>query len=429
MRENFSVKGSLHQWLKISIEALKHIGASRITQDPKYARLMADFPDGTYLLLNMRRKENNRILLEFDASSSNLIGRYKSAAAKIYRANENAERNRQERRFQQEAERRAEQIAAQQQPRTSQTTRTSRPSMSMEVMSHDQQTKPVSNRQMPSKSPSALRNDVESLNEQGFATSIPASSRPQNRPSQSTGTATAVSAQSAQQAAYPSSASQQVASRPSSQDSLAVAEQNELASTPRRTGMRKRRDQEINLSDFDRTEDEKSFTQMYEPDENDFIEQTQYINAVNPDGTPVNPNDKTEVLLHKFRQYGNQMWLIWLMLIVLPPLGLFMLWYFKRMKMPVRIVTSIVIFLYMILIWLSFLGIDTGFNKTAIQGWYDDARKSVTSFFKNATGSSGSTVKPTDRSDTDTTYSSTETYVLAKGDQLFSVELPSVYQG
>lgn len=424
MRENFSVKGSLHQWLKISIEALKHIGASRITQDPKYARLMADFPDGTYLLLNMRRKENNRILLEFDASSSNLIGRYKSAAAKIYRANETAERNRQERRFQQEAERRAEQIN--QQPRTTQTTRTNRPSMSTEVMSHGQQTKPVSNRQMPSKSPSALRNDVESLNEQGFATSIPSSARLQNRPAQN------VSAAASAPVSQPTPVQQATAQRPAAepivaQESQAPAVQTETpSSAPRRSGMRKRRDQEINLADFDRTEDEKSFTQMYEPDENDFIEQTQYINMVNPDGTPVNPNDKTEMLLHKFRQYGNQMWLIWLMLIVLPPLGLFMLWYFKRMKMPVRIVTSVVIFLYMILIWLSFFGIDTGFNKTSIQAWYDDARESITGFFKSATGND-STVKPTDRSDTDTTYSSTETYVLAKGDTLYSVELPSLY--
>lgn len=409
MRENFSVKGSLHQWLKISIEALKHIGASRITQDPRYARLMADFPDGTYLLLNMRRKENGRILLEFDASSSELIGRYKSAAAKIYRASENAERSRQERRFQQEAERRAEQMAAQE-PRTAQTTRTNRPSMATEIMSGGQNTKPVSTRQMPSKSPSALRNDVESVSEAGLISSLPAAKAPQSRPS------VQLSAES------PAKAAVQAAPQPV-QAAYAAAQPESAPAPARRAGIRKRRDEEVDLSSFRRDEDEKSFTQMYEPDENDFIEQTQYIKTLNPDGSPVNPNDKTQVLLHKFRQYGNQMWLIWLMLIVLPPLGLFMLWYFRRLKMPARIATSLAVFLYMILIWLSFLGIDTGFNRTAIQGWYNDARESISRFFRSATGSD-STVKPTDRSDTDTTYSSTETYVLERGEQRFFVELP-----
>ena len=85
MRENFSVQGTIPQWLRISQEAFRNIGASEIVQDPKYARIAARMPDGSRVILNMRRRDNGRLLLEFDATGSDLIGTFKSAAAAVYR--------------------------------------------------------------------------------------------------------------------------------------------------------------------------------------------------------------------------------------------------------------------------------------------------------------------------------------------------------
>ncbi len=385
MRENFSVKGNINQWLKISIEALKQTGALKITQDPKYARLMGDFPNGAYLLLNMRRKENNRLLLEFDASDQQVIDDFKSCAARIFKERLQAEQLMRDRRIVQDSEKRAKSLER----------AVSAPSA---LQSSERQ---------PTRTLSPTRNPVSSVSDD-------------TRDITHTRSAVAVKDKALLSNAR---ASKPVTTAPSTSVAAptTAASPQRLPGAPARSGMKRRSDLSDEFIGKREMADEKSFTQMYQPDENDFIEQTQYLDTSNTKSKGfLDPSgDKTGILIEKFNKYCNQMWLIWLFLILCPPIGLFLLWYFKRMKIVNRIITSIVIFLYMIIIWFSFLGFDTGFNKQLIQAWYNDARAQVTRFFNSSTG--GSTVKPTDRNSTD--EASAGTFRYAYNGQNFTIKL------
>ncbi|MGI6109737.1 MAG: hypothetical protein ACOYB8_07855 [Eubacteriaceae bacterium] len=331
MRENFSVQGNIKQWMQISKAAFRDIGATSIVQDPRYARISAKLQDGRHIILNIRRKGDDRLLMEFDASDSELIGTFKSAAASLYRQAARAART---------------------------------------------------------ASSSAKEAAVQAARDRKLAQE------------------TALAAQQA------------LAARARAEQAQEAARQNAARQTAPETGTSAGSGQYPDHVDqnghADYTpdsqpadDDSMSFTQAYTPDEYDFIEETQYIPEVDAASDRTSRSgqsgdESTDSLVTKFNHYGNKMWLIWLMLFVLPPLGLFMLWYFKRQKLVPRIITTVVMFLYMLLIWVSFFGVDTGLNKTTIQQWYNNIQYSIT----RSTGggsTSESTVTPTEKTDTTST--------------------------
>ncbi len=256
MRENVSTKGTIGEWMKIIRTAFANMGLIDIMKDPVYARVQARTAKGQTILVNLRRKDDTHVLLEFEASSPSLVNEFKSEAAYIVRNN---------------------------------------------------QVTPVSTPKQ-----NAAR--------------------------------TAVSARPAQ----PSQPVQQ------------------------------------QVPAYEPVVEQQPQVPAYQPDDDDFVENTAYI----PNDTQTlneyrKAADKEEMqsMRMKFDYYCNRLWLIYLMLVLVPPVGLFLLWYFKRMRFVSRIIVSVIVFLYMILIWISFFGIDTGFNKEFIQRFYTDMQYKITRFF------------------------------------------------
>lgn len=261
MRENLSAPGSVAQWLRITREAYTRLNYHNITQDPKYARVSAQYGYDDYILINIRNKEPGRVLLEFEVSDPKLVNQFKKAAAAIIRENQRQ---------------RAEEFPAYTPPEH-----------------YEPETSEAPEEQVP---------DVPE----------------------------------------------------------------------------------------------------YEAEEGDFVENTQYL----PQDT-VSMNTYHRAVDHaqqlsfkmKFEKYCNKLWFIWLMLIVLPPFGIFLIWYFRRMRIFNRLLVSVVAVLYLLLIWIGFFGIDTGLNKETIQKFYNDQQYRITRFFNEKDNEKGKNSAPT----TDTT--------------------------
>ena len=215
MRENLSAPGTVSDWLKITPKAYQNLNYYNITRDKKFARISARYGYDDYIVLNIRSKDKNHVLLEFDVSNPNMISQFKTASAQIIRKIQNNYRERQ----------------------------------------------------------------------------------------------------------------QEIEYGP-------APVENVSAPTP-----------DVYVPQ-DVTSDK------YVAEEGDYIEQTRIL----PDDTLQLKQfrkdlDKLEEdsFRHKFRKIFNKLWVIWLMLIVLPPFGIFLIWYFKRMSLFSRIILSALSFLYFFL--------------------------------------------------------------------------------
>lgn len=274
MRENLSAPGTVSEWLRISKQALENLDYFNITQDPRYARISARYGYEDYIIVNIRSKDSNRVLLEFEVSSPKMVQQFKTASAQIIRQ------------IQAEYERKEE--------------------------------------------------------EKKYGTI----------PTQTT--------------TIPST---------STSDEYYVDDDTDEYAVP-----------------------------DYEAEEGDYIEKTRYL----PDDTlilreyddKIRPKDEVR---RGFRKYFQKTWMILLMLVVLPPFGIFLLWYFHKFKVISRILLSILFFLYFILIWVGFFGIDTGFNRESIQNFYTNQQYKITRFFNNIDNATGIYDNPGDVIIEDTT--------------------------
>ena len=75
---------------------------------------------------------------------------------------------------------------------------------------------------------------------------------------------------------------------------------------------------------------------------------------------------KTKVKLKKGLKHFRNKWLIILMLILLPPFGIFLMYYHRQFSFITRFLLTVITVLYFMLIWVGFLGVDTGVNKASI---------------------------------------------------------------
>ncbi len=247
MRENLSAPGTVGEWLQITKKALTNLGYHNIERDPKFARLSARYGYDDYIVVNLRRKGDDKTLLEFDVSRKNMIQQFKTASAQVIRQ---------------------------------------------------------------------MQRDYNSQKE-----------------------------------------------REEFGDNY-VSNVEEYPKEP------------LDTSDYT--------APAYVGEEGDYIERTRYL----PDETltlkeyheGIDQYEK-ERFKHKFERIFNRLWLIWLMLFLLPPFGIFLIWYFHRMKLFSRLFVSVVFFLYFVLIWIGFLGIDTGFNRESIQQFYNNQQYRITRFF------------------------------------------------
>ena len=83
-------------------------------------------------------------------------------------------------------------------------------------------------------------------------------------------------------------------------------------------------------------------------------------------------------------------WFILLMLVLIPPLGIFLMYYFKRFSLIPRILLTVIAVFYTLLIWLGFFGINTGINQETVNSWVQNGQSQITRLInehKNSTPS------------------------------------------
>ncbi|MEG0379962.1 MAG: hypothetical protein RR614_15895 [Eubacterium sp.] len=103
------------------------------------------------------------------------------------------------------------------------------------------------------------------------------------------------------------------------------------------------------------------------------------------------------------------------MLILIPPLGIFLMYFYKKFGLFPRILLTILAVLYTLLIWLGFFGINTGVNQESINQWTQNVQSQITRFINEhkpasssptATPSTTASPTPSPSAKTDTTTDS-----------------------
>lgn len=81
-------------------------------------------------------------------------------------------------------------------------------------------------------------------------------------------------------------------------------------------------------------------------------------------------------------------WFILLMLVLVPPLGIFLMYYYKKFGLILRILVTLIAVLYTLLIWLGLFGINTGINQETINSWIQNGQSQITRLINNQKNSS-----------------------------------------
>lgn len=103
-------------------------------------------------------------------------------------------------------------------------------------------------------------------------------------------------------------------------------------------------------------------------------------------------------------------WFILLMLVLVPPLGIFLMYCYKKFGLIPRILLTLIAVLYTLLIWLGLFGINTGINQETINSWLQNGQSQITRLINNQKNSSPSpsatpSATPSTNSDSSTTTS------------------------
>ena len=83
-------------------------------------------------------------------------------------------------------------------------------------------------------------------------------------------------------------------------------------------------------------------------------------------------------------------WFILLMLVLVPPLGIFLMYCYKKFGLIPRILLTLIAVLYTLLIWLGLFGINTGINQETINSWIQNGQSQITRLINNQKNSSPS---------------------------------------
>lgn len=83
-------------------------------------------------------------------------------------------------------------------------------------------------------------------------------------------------------------------------------------------------------------------------------------------------------------------WFILLMLVLIPPLGIFLMYCYKKFGLIPRILLTLLAVLYTLLIWLGLFGINTGINQETINSWIQNGQSQITRLINNQKNSSPS---------------------------------------
>lgn len=85
-----------------------------------------------------------------------------------------------------------------------------------------------------------------------------------------------------------------------------------------------------------------------------------------------------QTLQEKWERLKCRPWFAWLMLVVLPPFGLYLLWHVPHFGKGKRVLLTALFAAYFLFIWLGFLGVNTGVSRESIRTWWQHRHQTET---------------------------------------------------
>jgi hypothetical protein len=99
----------------------------------------------------------------------------------------------------------------------------------------------------------------------------------------------------------------------------------------------------------------------------------------------------------KWERLKCRPWFAWLMLVVLPPFGLYLLWHVPHFGKVKRVLLTALFAAYFLFIWLGFLGVNTGVSPGSIRAWWQHRNQTETVVQKTPSSTSASSADSGDK--------------------------------
>ena len=114
----------------------------------------------------------------------------------------------------------------------------------------------------------------------------------------------------------------------------------------------------------------------------------------------------------KYEALSEKTWFLILMLAVFPPLGLYLIWHYRRWTGGRRVLATAIGVAYFLFVWLGFLGVNTGINRDTFTNLRSQTSQSTGSNVQDTPDTGSDSTDASDSADTaasDTTNSSDTT--------------------
>ena len=96
------------------------------------------------------------------------------------------------------------------------------------------------------------------------------------------------------------------------------------------------------------------------------------------------------------------------MLAVFPPLGLYLIWHYRRWTGGKRVLATAIGLLYFLFVWLGFLGVNTGINRDTFTSLRSRTSQSTGSNVQNTPDTSSDSTDTSNSTDSTTSDSTTD---------------------
>lgn len=110
----------------------------------------------------------------------------------------------------------------------------------------------------------------------------------------------------------------------------------------------------------------------------------------------------------KWETLTEKTWFLLLMLVVFPPLGLYLIWHYRRWTGGKRVLATAIGLLYFLFVWLGFLGVNTGINRDTFTSLRSRTSQSTGSNVQNTPDTSSDSTDTSNSTDSTTSDSTTD---------------------
>lgn len=118
--------------------------------------------------------------------------------------------------------------------------------------------------------------------------------------------------------------------------------------------------------------------------------QNQNLTQNQPSFSSEEENDTTEIInpdelnqfssssfIGKLKMLETKTWFIWLMVLLIPPYGIYIIIHNSRFSTFQRVLFTILVSFYFLFIWLGFLGVNTGVNMDSIKALFTEIKNKL----------------------------------------------------